>query len=159
RALPLIVNPHGGPFGVFDNGLFDAERQLLASRGYAVLQVNFRGSGNYGAAFEAAGYRQWRGTMQVDVTDAARSAIPEGIADPRRICIYGGSYGAYAALMGAVREPDLFRCVAGNVGVYDLAALQSDRSVTDRVSRNFWKETVGDENLDTLSPIHRAAEI
>src|SRR5690606_34719453 len=99
---------------------FEEEAQMLAAAGYAVLQVNFRGSGGYGRAFREAGARQWGLAMQDDLTDATRWAIAEGIADPRRICIYGASYGAYAALMGAAREPDLYRCAAGYVGVYDL---------------------------------------
>src|SRR5690606_1391046 len=99
RGLPMVVLPHGGPYGVFDTWGFDTEAQMLAEAGYAVLQVNFRGSGNHGRAFEHAGARQWGGTMQDDVTDATRWAIAEGIADASRICIYGSSYGAYAALM------------------------------------------------------------
>ncbi|HET6397848.1 MAG TPA: S9 family peptidase [Pseudoxanthomonas sp.] len=120
RNLPMVVLPHGGPYWVQDTWEFDPEAQMLAAAGYAVLQVNFRGSGGYGSAFERAGARQWGLAMQDDVTDATRWAIAEGIADPRRICIYGASYGAYAAMMGAVKEPALYRCAAGYVGVYDL---------------------------------------
>jgi len=120
RKLPLVLLPHGGPYGIQDTWFFEEEAQMLAAAGYAVLQVNFRGSGGYGRAFREAGARQWGLAMQDDLTDATRWAIAEGIADPRRICIYGASYGAYAALMGAAREPDLYRCAAGYVGVYDL---------------------------------------
>ncbi|AKC88384.1 peptidase S9 [Pseudoxanthomonas suwonensis] len=120
RGLPLVVLPHGGPYGVQDTWEFAEEPQLLAAAGYAVLQVNYRGSGGYGQAFKQAGARQWGLAMQDDLTDATRWAIAQGIADPARICIYGASYGAYAALMGVAKEPSLYRCAAGYVGVYDL---------------------------------------
>jgi dipeptidyl aminopeptidase/acylaminoacyl peptidase len=160
RNLPLIVNPHGGPFRVFDTWLYDHERQLLATRGYAVLQVNFRGSGNYGQAFERAGYRSWGQAMQDDVTDATRWAIEQGIADPQRICIYGGSYGAYAALMGAAREPALYRCAAGNVGVYDMESMHRSGDVArSRWGKNFLKEVLGNEELASISPNRLADRI
>lgn len=116
----LIVLPHGGPHGIRDRWNFDWEVQLLANRGYAVLQVNFRGSGGYGVAFQQAGYGEWGASMQDDLTDATRWAIEQGITDADSICIYGASYGGYAALMGAVREPELYRCAIGHAGVYDL---------------------------------------
>lgn len=120
KDLPLIVNVHGGPFGPFDQWGFNSEAQFFAQHGYATLQVNFRGSGNRGSDFQRAGWREWGGKMQDDVTDATRWAIEQGIADPNRICIYGGSYGGYATLMGVIKEPDLYRCGVGYVGVYDL---------------------------------------
>lgn len=120
RHLPMVVFVHGGPFGIRDDWDFDPYVQMLATAGYLVLQVNYRGSGGYGYAFERAGWRQWGGTMQDDVTDATRWAIAQGDADSTRVCIFGGSYGGYAALEGAVKEPDLYRCAIGYVGVYDL---------------------------------------
>ena len=120
KGLPVVVLPHGGPYGVQDTWEFSEETQLLAAAGYAVLQVNYRGSGGYGKAFQQAGARQWGLAMQDDLTDATRWAIAEGIADPARICIYGASYGAYAALAGVAREPSLYRCAVGYVGLYDL---------------------------------------
>ena len=120
RNLPLVVDVHGGPFGIWDDWDFNTEAQLFASRGYAVLQVNYRGSGGYGYAFEHAGSREWGGKMQDDVTDATRWAIEQGLADPARICIYGASYGGYAALEGAAKEPDLYKCAIGYAGIYDL---------------------------------------
>ncbi len=125
--MPLVVMPHGGPFGVFDRLAYDDDAQLLAAAGYAVLQLNFRGSGNRGRRFREAGALQWGARMQDDLTDATRWAIAEGIADPERICLVGGSYGAYAAMMGLAREPDLYRCGVGYVGVYDLAMMAGDR--------------------------------
>ncbi len=120
KNLPLVVLPHGGPFFERDAWGFEIEPQLLAASGYAVLQVNFRGSSGYGRAFTQAGAREWGGKMQDDVTDATHWAVEQGIADPSRICIYGASYGAYAALEGAAKEPSLYKCAAGYVGVYDL---------------------------------------
>jgi dipeptidyl aminopeptidase/acylaminoacyl peptidase len=120
KNLPLIIHPHGGPFGPSDAWGFNEEIQFLANRGYAVLQVNYRGSGNYGKEFQEKGYKQWGKLMQDDLTDATRWAIAQGIANASRICIYGASYGGYAALMGAAKEPNLYKCAVGNVGVYDL---------------------------------------
>jgi dipeptidyl aminopeptidase/acylaminoacyl peptidase len=120
RPLPTVVLVHGGPHGPRDNWGFDPSVQALATHGYAVLQINFRGSGGYGQAFERAGYRNWGTTMQDDLTDGVRWAIEQNITDPARICIFGGSYGGYAALMSPVREPGLYRCAVGYVGVYSL---------------------------------------
>jgi len=147
KNLPLIVNPHGGPFGVRDVWDFDAETQLLANRGYAVLQVNFRGSGGYGDAFIEAGVKRWGTKMIDDITDATHWAIEQGYADPARICIYGASYGGFAALMSAVREPELYRCVVGYAGVYDLKALGADfRWYGLDLGRRYFSEAVaGDE--------------
>lgn len=119
RGLPMVVIPHGGPIGEFDEGGFERDNQLLAAAGYAVLQINFRGSGHYGRTHIQAAAKQWGRAMQDEVTDATRWAI----ADPQRICIYGASYGAYSALMGAAREPSLYHCAAGYVGVYDVPVL------------------------------------
>src|SRR5690606_15979758 len=145
KAMPMVVMPHGGPFGIFDAWGFDKDAQLLAASCYALLQVTFRGSGNYGRAFRLAGARQWGGTMQDDGTDATRWAISEGIADPERICIYGASYGAYSALMGVVREPDLYRCAIGYVGVYDLPLMRREDASGGRRSATWNREWVGDD--------------
>ena len=124
RNLPLIINPHGGPHGPRDSWGFNPEVQLLANRGYAVLQMNYRGSGGYGAAFLRAGYRQWGLSMQDDLTDSVNWAIAQGYADPSRVCIYGASYGGYAALMSVVREPTLYQCTVGYVGVYSMPMMK-----------------------------------
>jgi dipeptidyl aminopeptidase/acylaminoacyl peptidase len=118
--FPMVVHPHGGPFGVRDGWRYDRQVQMLASRGYAVLQVNFRGSGGYGKDFMHSAFRQWGEEMQDDLTDATRWAIDEGITEAGKVCLYGASYGGYSALMSAVKEPDLYACTAGYVGVYDL---------------------------------------
>lgn len=120
RRVPLIIHPHGGPFGVRDSWGFNSEVQFLASRGYAVLQVNFRGSGGYGRAFLDKGRRQWGRAMQDDLSDAVQWAIKEGYADPKRVAIYGASYGGYAALAGVTLTPELYACAINYVGVSDL---------------------------------------
>ncbi|OBU50727.1 alpha/beta hydrolase family protein [Stenotrophomonas maltophilia] len=161
RNLPMVVMPHGGPFHVFDNGQYDRETQILAAAGYAILQVNFRGSGNYGRAHAQAGAQQWGAAMQDDVTDATRWAIAQGIADARRICIYGASYGAYAAMMGAAREQGLYQCAAGYVGVYDLPLMFARGDVQERDSGvTFLREWLGDPaKLGAVSPVNLATQI
>jgi dipeptidyl aminopeptidase/acylaminoacyl peptidase len=144
--LPLVVYVHGGPYGIRDDWEFDPYVQMIASRGYAVLQVNFRGSGGYGHAFEQAGHREWGGRMQDDVTDATRWAIAQGVADPKRICIFGGSYGGYAALEGAVSEPDLYTCAIGYVGVYDLRMMFTRGDIPQSsYGDNYLKTVLGED--------------
>jgi len=159
KHLPMVVFVHGGPFGERDYWAYDDYVQAMATHGYAVLQVNYRGSGGYGYNFIKAGYKEWGGKMQDDVTDATRWAIAQGIADPNRICIYGGSYGGYAALEGAVKEPDLYKCAIGYVGVYDLRLMYTGGSdaMRDIYGKDFLKRTVGTDG-DTLaqhSPIYQ----
>ena len=162
KKLPLIVMVHGGPHGVYDTYGFDNEAQLFASRGYAVLQVNFRGSGGRGRAYVSAGYRKWGHEMQDDVTDAVKWAIGDGVADARRVCIYGGSYGAFAALTGAFREPDMFRCAVGMAGVYDLS-LMFDKGDIQTVTSgvNYLNRALGTdtEELKRRSPVYNAEKI
>jgi dipeptidyl aminopeptidase/acylaminoacyl peptidase len=157
---PMVLLPHGGPYGIYDRWGFDEEVQILARAGYAVLQVNYRGSGNYGRAFKLAGAGEWGRKMQDDLTDATRWAIERKIADPARICVYGASYGAYAALMGVAREPDLYRCAAGYVGVYDMVKMHKDDSGDSRSSRNWALDWLGPrENMAEISPTGMAARI
>ena len=160
--FPMIVLPHGGPHGIADQWHFDPEAQLFASRGYAVLQINYRGSGGYGTNFISRGFRQWGLSMQDDLTDATRWAIRQGYADAGRICIYGASYGGYAALEGAVREPDLYRCAIGYDGVYDLR-VQLSRSDTEQTDRGdaYLKLALGSDPADLLrrSPLSGVSRI
>jgi dipeptidyl aminopeptidase/acylaminoacyl peptidase len=118
-GLPVVVIPHGGPW-TRDRWGYDPEVQFLANRGYAVLQMNFRGSTGYGKKFEHAGYKQWGRKMQDDITDGARWLIKRGIADPKRIGIYGASYGGYAVLAGLAFTPDLYACGIDYVGISNL---------------------------------------
>ncbi len=122
KNLPLVLMPHGGPRARDFYG-FDPLVQIMANRGYAVLQVNFRGSVGYGLAFDKAGWREWGGAMQQDLIDALKWTIAEGIADPQRLCIFGASYGGYATMMGLVQNPELFKCGINYVGVTDLPLL------------------------------------
>ena len=159
---PLVVLPHGGPHGVRDWWEFDPEAQLLASRGYAVLQLNFRGSGGYGVDFQRAGYRQWGALMQDDLTDATRALIAERKVDGDRVCIIGHSYGGYAALMGVAREPELYRCAIGSMGVYDLTLMHSKGDITElRWGEAYLDEAVGDDpdELAGRSPVTHADKI
>jgi dipeptidyl aminopeptidase/acylaminoacyl peptidase len=119
RDLPLVIHPHGGPWHR-DSWGFNPEIQFLANRGYAVLQMNFRGSTGYGRTFLEAGFGEWGLAMQDDVTDGVRWAVERGIADPERVAIYGGSYGGYAVLAGLTKTPDLYACGISYVGVSNL---------------------------------------
>lgn len=161
KNAPLIVYIHGGPYGIYDTWSFDQDTQILAAHGYAVLQVNFRGSGNHGRAFHLAGKREWGGKMQDDITDATRWAIQQGIADPKRICLYGASYGGYASLMGAAKEPELYRCVAGYVGVYDLPTMHADGDIRDSASgRTYISEWIGPkQDVASVSPSRLVSRI
>lgn len=158
KHLPTVVVVHGGPFFVRDRWDYDPDVQALATHGYAVVQVNFRGSGGYGYDFGKAGWREWGGRMQDDVTDATRWAIAQGIADPQRLCIYGASYGGYAALEGAVKEPDLYKCAIGYVGVYDLPLMYRYGDTHESISgENYLKRQIGDDmaELAKRSPINQ----
>ncbi|MFM7402863.1 MAG: alpha/beta hydrolase family protein [Erythrobacter sp.] len=161
KALPLIVMPHGGPFGVRDKLEYNDEVQLLANRGYAVLQPNYRGSGGYGNAFFALGNGQIGRKMQDDLDDAMDWAVAEGIADPKRVCVVGGSYGGYAALWAVLRNPERYRCAASWAGVTDWTKLlKYDRGYLSKRVNKVWSAKVrgdGTADLDTVSP-YRAAE-
>lgn len=119
RKLPVIVNPHGGPWAR-DYWGFNPEIQFLANRGYAIFQMNFRGSTGYGKSFWEASFKKWGLEMQDDITDGAKWLIEKGIADPERLVIYGASYGGYATLMGIVKEPELYAAAVDYVGVSNL---------------------------------------
>lgn len=161
RKHPLILLPHGGPFGIRDSWHFDPEAQFLASRGYAVLQVNFRGSGGYGAKFQEAGKRQWGLKMQDDLTDAVHWAVAQGIADADQVGIYGASYGGYAALAGLVFTPELYRCGVNYVGVSDLGIMVHPNEEKGRFFALFTAEWIGSETADlkARSPVEHVENI
>lgn len=146
KNLPVVIMPHGGPEARDAPG-FDWLAQFLASRGYAVLQPQFRGSTGLGRAHADAGRRQWGLRMQDDVTDGAQALISQGIADPKKICIIGWSYGGYAALAGAAFTPDLYACAASIAGISDLPEMigQDFRNNGGRESNTFayWREHIG----------------
>jgi dipeptidyl aminopeptidase/acylaminoacyl peptidase len=147
KNLPLVVNPHGGPWARDDWG-FDPEVQFLANRGYAVLQMNFRGSTGYGRKFFEAGFKQWGGTMQDDVTDGVNWVIKQGIADPKRVAIYGGSYGGYAVLEGLLKTPDLYAAGVDYVGVSNLFTFLNTIPPYWKPELDMFHEMVGDPEKD-----------
>jgi dipeptidyl aminopeptidase/acylaminoacyl peptidase len=159
---PLVVIPHGGPHGARDGPLFDATAQMLAHYGYAVLTVNYRGSDGYGMAFKTAGFGEWGGVIQQDITDATRWAIAKGIADPGRIAIFGTSFGAYAAMQNALLEPTLYRCAIGVSGVYDLTLLFETGDVSRyALGLRYLRQVIGDDHamLERNSPLHNVARL
>lgn len=166
EALPAIVLVHGGPFARGGDRRWNEEAQFLARRGWRVLEVEFRGSTGFGSAHLKAGFKQWGQAMQDDLADAVQWAAREGWVDPRRVCIAGSSYGGYAALMGAVRHPDLYRCAVSHAGVTDLLLMfSSARSdLTDQGRRFGLPRLLGDPVADAdmlrrHSPVTRVAEI
>ena len=159
---PLLVIPHGGPHGVRDHWDFEQETQLLANRGYAVLKVNFRGSGGFGKKFERMGYKNWGGGMIDDILDATQWLVDQGKVDGNRMCIYGGSYGGYAAMMSTIRAPSLFKCVVGYVGVYDLNLMYSNGDIPDLWGGKGYLEKVlgtDEASLTANSPVTHASKI
>lgn len=149
KNLPVIVNPHGGPWAR-DGWYFNPEVQFLANRGYAVLQVNFRGSTGYGRKFWESSFRQWGLTMQDDVTDGTKWLIDQGIADPKRIAIYGGSYGGYTTLQGIVKEPDLYAAAVDYVGVSNLFTFLGTIPPYWKPMLDMMYEMVGNPRKDSL---------
>jgi dipeptidyl aminopeptidase/acylaminoacyl peptidase len=169
KNLPLVVLVHGGPFVRGNTWGWNPQSQFLASRGYAVLEPEFRGGLGLGERHFRAGWKQWGLAMQDDVADAARWAIAQGIADPKRICIAGASYGGYATLMGLVNDPDLFRCGIDWVGVTDINLLFNDTWYASSDASDEWKKygmpvLIGDQTADAArfkatSPLEQAARI
>ncbi|MDQ7049512.1 MAG: S9 family peptidase [Enterobacterales bacterium] len=163
NGYPLVVLPHGGPYGIRDHWHFNWMVQLLANRGYAVLQVNFRGSGGFGRSFLRAGYGEWGALMQDDITDGTRYLIDQGIVDAKRICIYGDSYGGYAALMGTVKEPDLYQCAIGSAGVYDLPLMFEKGNIPERMKGGiaYLEDALGRDQAELIkrSPSRNAEKI
>lgn len=163
KNLPLVVVPHGGPW-MRDVWRFDQNVQFLANRGYAVLQMNFRGSTGYGRAFWEASFKQWGKNMQNDITDGVQHVIKQGIADPSRIAIYGGSYGGYAVLAGLAFTPDLYACGIDYVGVSNLFTLMQTIPPYWEQGRAMFYEMIGHPQADSLhyvqaSPVFHAEKI
>uniref|UniRef100_UPI0026EC5CED alpha/beta hydrolase family protein n=1 Tax=Phenylobacterium aquaticum TaxID=1763816 RepID=UPI0026EC5CED len=164
RKLPLVVLPHGGP-AVRDDPGFDWWSQALASRGYAVLRVNFRGSAGFGRPFMEAGYGQWGRKMQSDLSDGVRFLAAEGTIDPARVCIAGASYGGYAALAGAVLDPKVYRCAVSVSGPADLPAMLATLKGSGRLeATRYWTRFMGAEDskdpvLKDISPAAHADQV
>ena len=162
KDLPLVVMPHGGPW-VRDVWGFNSLVQLLANRGYAVLQMNYRGSTGYGDELYQDAKRQIGGKIQDDIEDATRWAIAAGVADPKRIAIFGGSYGGYSALFALGHNPELYRCGISFAGVTDWPAMYEDSDVAEsKAAKKYWREQIGDpdkDNLRVISPVNFAEKI
>ena len=160
---PLVVYPHGGP-EYRDHLAWDRWVQILAAQGWWVLQPNFRGSSGYGRSFVEAGNRRWGDRMQEDLEDAVAHVLSLGKADPRRVAILGSSYGGYAALIGAVRRPDLYRACVSVCGVTDLPVILAHERKEDAESFDYWRTKIGDPAtdkamLEAASPARRAGGI
>ncbi len=149
KDLPVIVNPHGGPW-YRDSWQFNREIQFLANRGYAVFQMNFRGSTGYGKEFWLKGSKQWGKKMQDDITDGVNWLIKEGIADPKRVAIYGGSYGGYATLAGVTFTPDLYCCAVDYVGVANMFTFMKTIPPYWQPYNDMFHELVGDPVKDSV---------
>lgn len=165
KKLPLVVLPHGGPRARDSGRDFDWWSQFIASRGYAVLQPQFRGSTGFGQKHELAGYRQWGKLMQDDVTDGVQKLIADGTVDAARVCIVGASYGGYAALAGAAFTPELYRCSVSVAGVSDLVEMLrwvENRGGTESPAVRFWRKHIGktsDPDVAAFSPARAAARV
>ena len=166
QPLPAVVLVHGGPYLRGSDLRWEREAQFLASRGYRVLQPEFRGSEGYGFALFRAGWKQWGRAMQDDLADSVAWAAKQGLIDPARVCIVGGSYGGYAALMGPIASPGVYRCAASFAGVTDIGLMYSSNwSDTSEASRRYSMPVlIGDpdnpaDRVQTVSPLKRVAEI
>ncbi|WP_329742521.1 alpha/beta hydrolase family protein [Dyella sp. A6] len=147
--LPMVLLPHGGPHGISDSWFYDNDAQFLASRGYLVLQVNYRGSGGRGYAFEQSGYQKWGTRIQQDLIDGVKWAEAKGYADPKRVCVYGASFGGYSAMMSVIRAPGLFKCAVGYAGVYDLAMMYKKGDIREhQTGRSYLKLAIGSNDAD-----------
>jgi dipeptidyl aminopeptidase/acylaminoacyl peptidase len=157
KPWPAVILPHGGPMAR-DYETFDYWSEFLASRGYAVLQMNFRGSSGYGWDFMSAAYKNFGGQMQDDIEDGTRWAVGKGIFDRERICIMGGSYGGYAALWAAVKTPTLFQCAISVNGVSDWSMMLN--RAQHYIQEEIIEEMLGKKSdLKEVSPLKRASEI
>lgn len=146
QATPLVTLVHGGPHSR-DYWSFDREVQLLASQGYAVLRLNFRGSSGYGASFQQASQKSWGDRMQLDIIQGTQWAISQGGIDPEKVCIMGASFGGYSAMQSATLAPDLFKCVVANVGVYDLEMMFEKGDIPDLLfGKSYLEQELGVES-------------
>jgi dipeptidyl aminopeptidase/acylaminoacyl peptidase len=165
QRLPLVVMPHGGP-EARDSATFDSWAQFLASRGYAVLQPQYRGSAGFGLRHRNAGRRQWGLLVQDDISDGVMHLIKTGVADPARVCIVGWSFGGYATMAGLAFSPDLYKCGVAGAGVSDLIAmLEYEAKYTGQWlgDNDYWTWLIGSPGADrarliATSPAQHAAK-
>lgn len=147
--LPMVLLPHGGPHGIQDDWFYDQDAQFLASRGYLVLQVNYRGSSGRGRNFTGAGYLKWGTRVQQDMIDGVKWAIDQSYADPKRVCVYGASFGGYSAMMTTIRAPGMFKCAVGYAGIYDLQMMYSKGDIQEQKSgRSYLSAVIGKDDAD-----------
>ena len=163
KNLPLIVNPHGGP-NARDYWGYNPEHQFFASRGYAVISMNFRGSTGYGRKHVKSANKEWGRKMQNDVTDSVNWAVDQGIANIDKVCIHGASYGGYAVMAGITMTPDMYKCAVNYVGVTDMKLLFTERPKVWEIWDEQQKIEIGDyennqEYLDEVSPINMVNRI
>lgn len=163
KNLPVVINPHGGPWAR-DYWGFNPEVQFLANNGYAVLQMNFRGSTGFGKAFMQSSFKQWGRTMQDDISDGVKWLVDQGIADPKRVAIYGGSYGGYATLAGLTLTPELYAAGVDYVGVSNMFTFMNTIPPYWEPLRAMFYEMVGDPKADSLmlaevSPVYLVDKI
>jgi len=163
--LPMVLMPHGGPEARDSYG-FDEWAQLLASRGYAVFQPQFRGSGGFGTEFAEMGYTRWGEEMQHDLDDGVDYIVAQGLADPGRVCVFGWSYGGYATLAAMTLTPDRYRCGIAGAGVSHIAAMMEyEQERLGGGSQLYWARNIGDwrgrhrENVDAISPALHAGRV
>ena len=166
KNLPLVVMPHGGPIDAFDRPGFNYWAQAFASRGYAVFQPNYRGSGGRSIEFRQAGYGQWGDKMLSDIKDGVSALAAQGIVDPKRACIVGASYGGYAALAGVTLQHGLYRCAVSVSGPADMTAFfdwEIDKHGLYTSDTRYWRAATGMDKagagiLKAISPATRAAD-
>ncbi len=162
QGWPLIVHPHGGPHGPYDTWGYNPLIQFLANRGYAVLQVNFRGSGGHGANFEMAGFREWGRKIQYDIIDGAKAALESYPLDADKVAIMGASFGGYSALQSPILAPEFFKAAIGVVGVYDFKLMYRAGDIRGRFSgKRYLEKALGNDpdEFAEFSPLARADEL
>jgi dipeptidyl aminopeptidase/acylaminoacyl peptidase len=166
EQLPGVVLVHGGPFVRGHNLQWDAEAQFLASRGYLVIETEYRGSTGYGFRHFRAGWKEWGQAMQDDLADAVAWAVQRRLVDPKRVCIAGGSYGGYAALMGPIRNPGVYQCAVSFAGVTDIDLMYSIAwsDLSEEWKRYGMPQLIGDpkeegERVTAASPLRQASRI
>ena len=163
KNLPLIVLPHNGP-GQRNTWGYNAEVQFFANRGYAVMQINYRGSTGYGKNFYAAGFKQWGGKIQDDIDDGVKWLIREKVANPKKIAIYGTGFGGYIALSAAIKSPQLYKCAASNSGVLNLFSYLNSIPPYFKSNLQMFYEIVGNpiteaDYMSQVSPLFHADKI
>lgn len=162
KKHPAVVMVHGGPHGVRNYWEYNTEVQILASQGFAVLQINYRGSKGYGHKFESSGYKHWGDLIQQDIIDGSLWLAHQPDIDETKLCIMGGSFGAYSAVMSATLKPKLFKCVVANAGVYDLPLMHEKGDIQDSFDgKHYLNEVLGSDmqQLSAFSPVNRVQHL